>query len=364
MSTTIKKRLGEAVEFSHKFEKENKPSKGNDNEKINSRFAIGKETEHHVGDEDGIYCIDIHPQLNRVVTGLGSGLMHVYDSEKMTRIRKVRTGLITNLPLLAVKFHPCIAKDLLFTGGSNGVLQIWNMENYNVVHSAEEISNQIMSIDFTGDGLSVASVGKDSCVRIYDSSTLAINRCYPGTKTLDINTVGSDMSVPGHSGKILAVKFHPDDRNMLVTASWDRTLKVWDMRLDSAVRTIYGPNVCGDGLDINHNSILTASWKANEALQIWDYRMESLISTLTFPLNGSGKKGEYLYCGRFWDEGHVLAGGSGTKDLKVINIQANKVVGAVSGNSHPVQACEVNTKAKLMFCGTSGNLLKKVEINE
>ena len=93
--------------------------------------------------------------------------------------------------------------------------------------------------------------------------------------------------------------------------------------------------------------------------------MEALLSTLHFPTHHKEQnKGEYLYCGRFWDESHVVAGGSGTQDLKVINVQANKVVGTVSGNSHPVQAVEVKTKNKVLFCGTSGNLMKKVEISD
>ena len=59
-----------------------------------------------------------------------------------------------------------------------------------------------------------------------------------------------------------------------------------------------------------------------------------------------------------------MAGGSGTQDLKVIHIHANKVVATVCGNAHPVQAVEVKTKNKVLFCGTSGNLIKKVEISD
>lgn len=32
-----------------------------------------------------------------------------------------------------------------------------------------------------------------------------------------------------------------------------------------------------------------------------------------------------MYCARFWDERHVVAGGSGTNDLKLINVIENQV---------------------------------------
>jgi len=401
MTTTIKRRLDDAVEFGMKLEEGSKYDNGyhhvnnnnnnnsnnsnnnsqdikNMSNKIISPFEISKQNELHVGDEDGIFCIAVHPETCKVVTGLGSGLMHVYDTSdvKMPRLRRLRAGLASSLPLLALKFYPCLARDLLFSGGSNGLLQVWNFEDYNVLQSIEEQDNQIMAIDFTGDGMHVASVGKDACVRLYDTRNLKLTRRYAGTHTLDFDTIGNDLSVPGHSGKIFAVKFHPDNTNMLVTASWDQTLKIWDTRLECPVRTIHGPNVRGDGLDINHNNILTASWKAQHALQIWDFRMDSLLHTLTITNNnnnnnnnnnksaGGRKAGEYLYCGRFWDDEHVVAGGSGTKDLKVIHVCGNRVVGTVSGSGHPVQTVEVEKKKKLIFCGTSGNHLKKINVSD
>ena len=40
------------------------------------------------------------------------------------------------------------------------------------------------------------------------------------------------------------------------------------MRADQVVRSIYGPYICGDGIDIWEDSVLTASWVARDALQV------------------------------------------------------------------------------------------------
>lgn len=57
--------------------------------------------------------------------------------------------------------------------------------------------------------------------------------------------------------------------------------------------------------------------------QLWDYGSGKMISTFNWP--SDERRGEYLYCARFWDQHHVVAGGSGTNDLKMININVNQV---------------------------------------
>ena len=73
----------------------------------------------------------------------------------------------------------------------------------------------------------------------------------------------------GHGRRIFAVKFHPENNNVLVSGGWDKYLKVWDIRVSNrAVRTINGPYICGQGIDIIDNCILTASWVASNSLQV------------------------------------------------------------------------------------------------
>lgn len=53
---------------------------------------------------------------------------------------------------------------------------------------------------------------------------------------------------------------------MLLSGGWDNNVKIWDLRTGAAVRSIYGPYICGDALDIHDGYVLTGSWRADRQL--------------------------------------------------------------------------------------------------
>lgn len=133
----------------------------------------------------------------------------------------------------------------------------------------------------------------DETVRRY-----VLTRCY-GTKDLQdspytpepISYTGHKQPVPrimeyiptspglnlteGHSKRIMALRYHPQRPALLISAGWDNLVKVWDVRLSKGpVWQIYGPHVASpDGLDIEDNYLLTASWRAHSSIEIWELRM-------------------------------------------------------------------------------------------
>lgn len=80
---------------------------------------------------------------------------------------------------------------------------------------------------------------------------------------------GRDLKVPGHQNRIFSVKTHPDDCNVLATAGWDRSLKIYDIRAKGPVASIGGPTCSGDSLDIYDDMIVTGSYRNKEVMQIF-----------------------------------------------------------------------------------------------
>jgi WD40 repeat protein len=61
---------------------------------------------------------------------------------------------------------------------------------------------------------------------------------------------------------------HLCTQQVLLTAGWDQTVQIWDMREGKSVRSIFGAYVCGDALDVKGGRVLTGSWRHTNPLQV------------------------------------------------------------------------------------------------
>ena len=57
--------------------------------------------------------------------------------------------------------------------------------------------------------------------------------------------------------------------------------------------------------------------------KVWHHGSGRLIEEVPFPV--PDHQGEFLYCARFWDSNTILAGGSGSNDIKIIERNSKKV---------------------------------------
>ncbi|MEW5317403.1 MAG: hypothetical protein WDW38_008701 [Sanguina aurantia] len=125
-----------------------------------------------------------------------------------------------------------------------------------------------------GDGQMFAAAGSDRSVRVYDEAT--------GTQILEL-THGDGFTTGGHSNGVFALAFKPDNPQVLLSGGWDHTLQVWDCRTQRSVRSISGPYLCGESMDIQGGTILTGSWREETPLQLWDFASGRLMTNLSFP---------------------------------------------------------------------------------
>ena len=67
---------------------------------------------------------------------------------------------------------------------------------------------------------------------------------------------------PGHNNRIFCAKFCKEEDSLIISGGWDQTVKVWDLRSGDPVRSIFGPYITGDSIDIHDGFILTGSQKS------------------------------------------------------------------------------------------------------
>jgi len=171
---------------------------------------------------------------------------------------------------------------------------------------------QLDSLDYNPDGTKFAAVGGESVLKIYDEQT----------RKVDTKLTGEACVVPGHNNRIYCVKYDKEDPNLLVTGGWDKRVIVWDLREKAPVRSLYGPSICGESVDIFEEVILTGSFETSNQLQMWDLGTCKPISTVNWD-DGPRTTTDpvQIYASQFSkvDGSLILAGGSFSNEVKLFD---------------------------------------------
>ncbi|KAK3751366.1 hypothetical protein QZH41_009310 [Actinostola sp. cb2023] len=310
----------------------------------------------------GVFSIHLSQNSQFLSAGCGNGAVQVYCIETARKRRPLKHGSLYGLPVTAVKFLP-YKDDRLMSATSDGTITCWDLDSWCALRSVDEYQNEISALDFSHDGKMFATSGKDRSIRVYDSDTMQLKLTFASSDSSESSRYYiANVVAPegGHGRKVFSLKFHPFDDNVFLTGGWDRCLKIWDVRVDQVVRSIPGPYICGDGIDICDDDVLTASWLHHNALQVWDYGSGALIENIPFP---SGERGAFLYVGRYISSDVVAAGGSGTNDVKIISRRTHEVIDSTDEEGKPIQALDVSHGSKLLALGGTGTHVKLVSLS-
>ncbi|KAF6029641.1 hypothetical protein EB796_012050 [Bugula neritina] len=294
---------------------------------------------------DGVYSLQYSPDGSMLAVGTGNEAMRLYDTASGKHIEDLRQPRYGGFPVKSLRWHP-YDHHILYGATCNGMIYALNVKSHTCTAVVSERKNEINCLDFSADGSTFATAGKDLAVRIYDTKTCKEIKCYEGYSNA---TPAEDTEVQGHGMRVFALKHSPDNSHILLSGGWDNHIKVWDIRTSDGVkRTIAGPHICGDALDLKGLRILTGSWVGENSLQLWDYTSGNLIKNIPFP---SGHDGEYLYAAQFCENDTVVAGGSGTKSIKAINSTTCEVLGEIELNGKCVNTLDTTRGGQLVAVG-------------
>ncbi|KXZ46999.1 hypothetical protein GPECTOR_39g493 [Gonium pectorale] len=190
-----------------------------------------------------------------------------------------------------------------------------------VLHTNYEPGNRLNVVSMRPDGAAFATAGSDYTVRVYDEATCSTSH------TLDH---GDGVTTNGHASNVFALAWHPDEPQVLLSGGWDNRVLVWDLRVHRAVRSISGPHICGDAIDVQPGSgiVLTGSWRHANPLQLWDLGSGRLLTNL--PWWQPEPNGCLPYAARFGPgacSSMIIAGGSGPKPM--VRVYKMKALGDV-----------------------------------
>ena len=86
-------------------------------------------------------------------------------------------------------------------------------------------------------------------------------------------------TLTGHSGEVSAVAVTPDGKQA-VSASGDKTLKVWDLETGRALRTLEGHSEFVNGVAVTPDGKRAVSASSDQTLKVWDLETGRALRTL------------------------------------------------------------------------------------
>ena len=312
-----------------------------------------------------VFAVRFSPDSRHLAAGGGDGSIGIFNTHDGRLVHNVAGGSSTSTPTTCIRFRPNTTefreKNVFLTANSSGLVQHWQLSTNKCLDTFSDHAEQVFALDYNDMGSQFVTAGKDGKIRIYDEATKSKIMSLEGGLLGDYG-----REAPGHSNRVFSVKFTHDE-HVILSGGWDNTVQIWDTREGCSVRSLHGPHICGDALDLKRGEILTGSWRAQNQLELWDFGSGERITDI--PWNGGQPqegKACMLYASQFSKDSmgrFIVAGGSGANEAKVFDHMAgNAEVGVVKGLKEGVFSVDFSPDGEMVAIASEDSSIQIMKI--
>lgn len=289
------------------------------------------ETEFPDDQPGGIRGIDLSPDGSLVATYNDEGHVWVRRSDDFSVIRRLEfPGTVRQ-----VRFTKDATR--MAAAGANSRMLLWSLSDGSLIHEFEATQgvNTIRSLAISNDGsLIVAGL---------------IHRGIVVCSTEDGRVIGD---FGGHTDGVAGLAFSPDDE-VLVSVSWDRTLRTWrtaEAAAPSGTTTLRGHSDHVMGVAFSPDGTALASTSRDGSVRVWDPDLGEVIACVA---PGGGQSRALA----FSPDGRWIASAWNDRVVRIMDATTGVVVTRLEGLGSSIASVAFDSAGRRVAAGgENGNI--------
>ncbi|PMB49830.1 hypothetical protein CEN39_20185 [Fischerella thermalis CCMEE 5201] len=298
------------------------------------------------GHSRGINCLAFYPGSensgNSTLVASGSrGETKLWDLTKGELVGTLSehpwmlSGLVDEVNALA--FSP--DGHTLVSAGADSTIKMWHVGARDLIDILHKHNGMVRCVTFTPDGRLLATGGDDRTICFWD---------------LMQRRVIVALSLDDTAAHSLALS---PDGEILVTGSY-RKIKVWRVCQQEGktpnaqlLNTLTGHSHIVCSLAMSSDRQILVSGSRDKTIKVWQLETGELLHTLKGHRDG-------VYAIALSPDGQTIASGSADKTIKLWHLQTGELLGTFTGHLHTVTAVAFTTSGEILVSGSLDKTIK------